>query len=174
MSSLSVYILPLFLLSVFLMALINQTEAFDDFVVGAKEGMKTTLTLVPNIMGMIVAVKVFLASGIIETIATWIDPILNALNVDAQLLPLMILKPLSGSAALSVTTDLMMTNGPDSFIGQMASVMQGSTDTTVYIITVYFAAVGLSEMKHAFKLGIMADLIGFAMAIFATTLFLGA
>ncbi len=174
MSSLSVYILPLFLLSVFLMALINQTEAFDDFVVGAKEGMKTTLTLVPNIMGMIVAVKVFLASGIIETIAIWIDPILNALNVDAQLLPLMILKPLSGSAALSVTTDLMMTNGPDSFIGQMASVMQGSTDTTVYIITVYFAAVGLSEMKHAFKLGIMADLIGFAMAIFATTLFLGA
>ena len=171
MSELSVYILPLFLLSVFVMALFNKTNAFDDFVTGAKDGMKTTISLIPNIMGMIVAVKVFLASGIIEMLAQWAEPLLMKLHIDAQILPLMVLKPLSGSAALSVTTDILMTEGPDSFIGQLASIMQGSTDTTVYIITVYFAAVGLSEMKHALKLGLMADCIGFAMAIFAATIF---
>ena len=171
MNDISVYMLPLFLLSVFLMAWYHKTDAFDDFVVGAKEGMNTTMNLVPNIVGMIVAVKVFLASGIIERVATVLNPVLSALHIEADVLPIMILKPLSGSAALSVTTDLLATHGPDSYIGRLASIMQGSTDTTVYIITVYFAAVGLSEMKHALKLGLMADVIGFAMAIYAATLF---
>ena len=83
----------------------------------------------------------------------------------------MILRPLSGSAALSVTTDLISIYGPDSTVGRLASIMQGSTDTTIYIITVDFAAVGLSEMKHALKLGLKADLIGFFAAILAVSLF---
>lgn len=171
MGAISVYVLPIFLLSVFTMAFINKTNAFDHFVDGAKEGMKTTVSLVPNIVGMIVAIKVFLASGIVEAIANLLNPILTAINIDAHVLPLMILRPLSGSAALSVTTDLISIYGPDSHIGRLASVMQGSTDTTIYIITVYFAAVGLSEMKHALKLGLTADVIGFAASILAVSIF---
>ncbi|MBQ1770249.1 MAG: spore maturation protein, partial [Turicibacter sp.] len=98
-------------------------------------------------------------------------PILTAIHIDAHVLPLMILRPLSGSAALSVTTDLISIYGPDSHIGRLVSVMQGSTDTTIYIITVYFAAVGLSEMKHALKLGLMADIIGFTASILAISIF---
>ena len=127
------------------MAFVNKTNAFDHFVEGAKEGMRTTVSLVPNIVGMIVAIKVFLASGIVDAIAQFLNPVLTAIHVDAHVLPLMILRPLSGSAALSVTT--------------------------IYIITVYFAAVGLSEMKHALKLGLTADLIGFFAAILAVSLF---
>lgn len=171
MGAISVYVLPIFLLSVFIMAFINKTNAFDHFVEGAKEGMRTTVQLIPNIMGMIVAIKVFLASGIVEAIADMLNPFLTAIHVDAHVLPLMILRPLSGSAALSVTTDLISIYGPDSTLGRLASVMQGSTDTTIYIITVYFAAVGLSEMKHALKLGLTADLIGFVASVLAVSLF---
>lgn len=169
--SISVYVLPVFLLSVFGMAFINRTNAFDHFVEGAKEGMQTTLSLLPNIVGMIVGIKVFLASGIVEALSEMLQPILNVIRVDAHILPLMILRPLSGSAALSVTTDLISIYGPDTYLGRLASVMQGSTDTTIYIITVYFAAVGLSEMKHAVKLGLLADLIGFSASILAVSLF---
>ena len=171
MGAVSVYVLPIFLLSVFTMAFINKTNAFDHFGEGAKEGMKTTVSLVPNIVGMIVGIKVFLASGIVESIANLLNPILTAIHIDAHVLPLMILRPLSGSAALSVTTDLISIYGPDSHIGRLVSVMQGSTDTTIYIITVYFAAVGLSEMKHALKLGLMADIIGFTASILAISIF---
>lgn len=171
--SISVYILPLFLLAVFIMAFINKTNAFDHFVEGAKEGMRTTVSLVPNIVGMIVGIKVFLASGIVEAIAKLLDPILTAIGVDAHVLPLIFLRPLSGSAALSVTSDLLSIYGPDSGVGRLASIMQGSTDTTIYIITVYFAAVGLSEMKHALKLGLTADLIGFIAAIVSVSIFFG-
>lgn len=139
----------------------------------AKDGMKTTMSLVPNIMGMIVGIKVFLASGIVDALANVLSPVLNVLHVDAHILPLMILKPISGSAALSVTTDILSVYGPDSILGRTASIMQGSTDTTLYIITVYFAAVGLSEMKHAIKLGLLADVIGFTMAIMAVSIFFG-
>ena len=165
--AISVYVLPVFLLSVFMMAFVNKTNAFDHFVEGAKEGMRTTVSLVPNIVGMIVAIKVFL----VDAIAQFLNPVLTAIHVDAHVLPLMILRPLSGSAALSVTTDLISIYGPDSTVGRLASIMQGSTDTTIYIITVYFAAVGLSEMKHALKLGLTADLIGFFAAILAVSLF---
>lgn len=171
MSAISVYVLPIFLLSVFVMAFINRTNAFDNFVEGAKEGLQTTLSLLPNIVGMIVAIKVFLASGIVDAMANILQPILSLIHVDAHVLPLMILRPLSGSASLSVTTDLISIYGPDTYIGRLASVMQGSTDTTIYIITVYFAAVGLSEMKHAMKLGLTADLIGFAASILAVSIF---
>ncbi len=171
MSTISVYVLPIFLLSVFLMAFINRTNAFDHFVEGAKEGLQTTLSLLPNIVGMIVAIKVFLASGIVDAMANMLQPVLSLIHVDAHILPLMILRPLSGSAALSVTTDLISIYGPDTYIGRLASVMQGSTDTTIYIITVYFAAVGLSEMKHAMKLGLTADMIGFAASILAVFIF---
>ena len=136
-----------------------------------REGMKTTIQLIPNIMGMIVAIKVFLASGIIDAIANMLNPLLTAINLDAHVLPLMILRPLSGSAALSVTTDLISIYGPDSTMGRLVSIMQGSTDTTIYIITVYFAAVGLSEMKHALKLGLTADVIGFVASVLAVSFF---
>ncbi len=169
MGAISVYILPIFLLSVFVMAFVNKTNAFDHFVEGAKEGMRTTVSLVPNIVGMIVGIKVFLASGIVDAIANLLDPILTAIGVDAHVLPLMFLRPLSGSAA----SDLLSIYGPDSGIGRLASIMQGSTDTTIYIITVYFAAVGLSEMKHALKLGLTADLIGFIAAIVSVSIFFG-
>ena len=165
MTSMGSYAVPVFLLTIFIMALIHKTNAFDDFVAGAKEGLTTTSQLIPNLVGMIVAIKVFLASGIVDTIAQVLAPILTILHIEPPVLPLMILRPLSGSAALGFTSELIHIHGPDSLIGRLASVMQGSSDTTIYIITVYFAAVGLKEMKHALKLGLVTDIAAFMLAI---------
>ena len=171
MSSIGSYAVPTFLLLIFIMSFINKTNAFDDFVDGAKEGLATTVQLIPNLVGMIVGIKVFLASGIVDTLAHVLAPVLSALHIEPPVLPLMILRPLSGSAALGFASELMHVHGPDSLIGRLAAVMQGSSDTTIYIITVYFAAVGLKEMKHALKLGLITDVIAFMLAIIAVSLF---
>ena len=171
MNQIGVYAVPVFLLSIFLMAFINKTNAFDDFVEGAKDGLSTTVSLIPNLVGMIVGVKVFLASGILDSLSGMLAPFLSRINLHPQLLPLMILRPLSGSAALGYSIELITMHGPDSLAGRLASVMQASSDTTIYVITVYFAAVGLKEMKHALKLGLITDLFAFGLAIVAVALF---
>lgn len=171
MSQVGIYAVPLFLLLIFAMAFIHKTNAFDDFVDGAKEGVGTVMSLLPNLVGMIVGVKVFLASGILDSISGFLAPFLERINLSPQLIPLMILRPLSGSAALGYTTELLTIHGPDSLVGRLASVMQASSDTTIYIITVYFATVGLKEMKHALKLGLITDVFAFGLAIVAVALF---
>lgn len=171
MAQIGIYAVPIFLLAVFVMAFINKTNAFDDFVEGAKDGLATTVSLIPNLVGMIVGVKVFLASGILDSISNLLTPFLSHINLPPQLLPLMILRPLSGSAALGYAIEVLTIHGPDSSVGRLASVMQASSDTTIYIITVYFAAVGLKEMKHALKLGLITDFFAFALAIIAVGLF---
>jgi len=171
MAQIGVYAVPVFLLGVFVMAFINKTNAFDDFVEGAKEGLGTVVSLLPNLVGMIVGVKVFMASGILDTLSAMLAPVLSSINLHPQLLPMMVLRPLSGSAALGYAIEMITMHGPDSFVGRLASVMQASSDTTIYIITVYFAAVGLKEMKHALKLGLITDFFAFGLAIVAVALF---
>lgn len=170
--NIGVYIVPVFLLLAFGMAFWNKTAAFDDFVDGAKDGLKAVKSIVPNLIGMIVATKVFLASGIVESLTELAAPLLNILNIEGAVLPLMILRPLSGSASLSFASELIQVHGPDSLIGRLTSVMQASSDTTIYIITIYLAAVGIKNMRHALKLGLIVDIVSFILAaVFVSILF---
>jgi len=166
-----VYIVPVFLLVAFAMAFWNKTAAFDDFVDGAKDGINAVKSILPNLVGMIVGTKVFLASGIVETLTELAAPVLSIFNIEAATLPLMILRPLSGSASLSFTSELIQIHGPDSLVGRLASVMQASSDTTIYIITIYLAAIGIRNMRHALKLGIIVDIVSFALAILFVIIF---
>lgn len=159
-----VYIVPVFLLVAFGMAFWNKTDAFDDFGEGAKDGIQSVIAIVPNLVGMIVGTKVFLASGIVDMLTGWAAPVLEIFNIEAATLPLMILRPLSGSASLSYASELIQIHGPDSVVGRLASVMQGSSDTTLYIITIYLAAVGIRNMRHALKLGLIVDVISLILA----------
>ena len=104
----------------------------------------------------------------------WIGPGLLAIGVPPEIVPLAIIRPISGTAALGMTSDLIATHGPDSFLGRLASVLQGSTDTTFYVLTVYFGAVGIRKMGDALKVGLLADLVGIIVAIIVVTLFYGA
>ena len=169
--NIGLYVVPIFLLMTFGMALWNKTAAFDDFVNGAKEGIGALKSIVPNLIGMIVATKVFLASGIVDTLTNWMRPFWDAIGVDATVLPLMILRPLSGAASLSYASEIIQLHGPDSQAGRLASVLQAGGDTTIYIITLYFAAVGIKRMKQTLNLGIFVDIVSFALAIFFVKLF---
>ena len=169
--NIGIYIVPLFLLAAFVMAFVNKTAAFDDFVDGAKEGMLAVRTIVPNLVGMIVGTRVFLASGIVERLSALAAPVLGIFNIDAAALPLIILRPLSGSAALSFTNEIIQIHGPDSTVGRLVSVMLASSDTTIYIVTIYLAAVGIKQMKHALSLGFVVDIISFILAAFFVSFF---
>ncbi|EEK84980.1 Spore maturation protein B [Bacillus cereus ATCC 4342] len=123
-------------------------------------------------VGMLVSISIFRASGALDAMISVMKPMLDLIHVPAEIVPLALIRPISGSAGLSITTDLIATYGPDSFIGRLASTMQGSTDTTFYILTVYFGAVGIRKMGDALKVGLFADLIGIICSlVFVSLLF---
>jgi len=171
--NIGIYVVPIFLLVAFGMAFWNKTAAFDDFVDGAKDGLQSVKAIIPNLVGMIVGTKVFLASGIVETLTELAEPVLSIVNIEAATLPLMILRPLSGAASLSFASELIQIHGPDSLVGRLASVMQASSDTTIFIITIYLAAVGIRNMRHALKLGIVVDIVSFILAALFVGIFFG-
>lgn len=123
------------------------------------------VSILPFMVGMLVSISIFRASGALDAMISVMKPMLDLIHVPAEIVPLALIRPISGSAGLSITTDLIATYGPDSFIGRLASTMQGSTDTTFYILTVYFGAVGIRKMGDALKVGLFADLIGIICSI---------
>lgn len=140
---------------------------------GGKEGISMSFSIIPFLVGMLVAISVFRASGALDFIVQFLKPLLEILHVPAEILPLAIIRPISGTAALGMTSDLISVYGPDSFIGRLAATIQGSTDTTFYVLTVYFGAVGIKKMGDAVKVGLLADLVGIIAAIVVVTLVFG-
>ncbi len=119
-----------------------------------KEGIQIAISILPFMVGMLVSISIFRSSGALDAMISVMKPMLDLIHVPAEIVPLALIRPISGSAGLSITTDLIATYGPDSFIGRLASTMQGSTDTTFYILTVYFGAVGIRKMGDALKVGL--------------------
>src|SRR5699024_10400723 len=143
----------------------KRVPAYEMFVEGGKEGINIAISLLPFLVGMIVAINILRSSGALDAFILFISPLLNWLGIPAEIVPLALIRPISGTAALSVTTELIQNYGPDSFIGRLASTMQGSTDTTLYIITIYFGAVGIKRIRYALKVGLLADLLGIMASI---------
>ncbi|WLR46699.1 spore maturation protein [Halobacillus litoralis] len=161
----SIWLIPSIILLVLVTATIKKVPSYEVFVEGSKEGIQIAISLLPFLLGMMVSIAVFQASGAMGAIVKLFEPLMSLFGAPAEILPLAFIRPISGTAALSMTTELIRTFGPDSFIGQLASVMQGSTDTTLYIITVYFGAVGIKRMGDALKVGLLADLVGIIASI---------
>ncbi|MDY0405669.1 spore maturation protein [Virgibacillus sp. 179-BFC.A HS] len=172
-TGISIWIIPLFILIVLLTAVFKKLPAYELFVEGGKEGVKIAFSLLPFLVGMLVAISILRSSGALDAFINLITPLLAFLGIPADVVPLAFLRPISGNAALGVTTELIAEHGPDSFIGRLASTMQGSTDTTLYILTVYFGAVGIRKMGYALKVGLLADLIGLLASIIIVTLVFG-
>ncbi len=167
--SITIYIIPVLIICLMIYAFYKKVNAYDSFIKGAKEGAKYAFEILPYVASMIIATAVFKNSGFLKTIG-------NLLRVGAfinlDLLTLMCFRPISGMASLAVLNDIFKTYGPDSYIGKFASVIQGSTDTTLYIITVYFGAVGIKDVKYTVKAGILNDIITFLIAFLVISLFL--
>ncbi|SDH38395.1 spore maturation protein [Alteribacillus bidgolensis] len=172
-STVSLWILPLLLLTVLIHAAVKKIPAYDSFVEGGKDGFQLAISLIPYLVGMMVAISVFRASGAMELLLGSIKPFLIFIGVPADIVPLAFIRPISGAGALGMMSDLLAEHGPDSFIGRLASTMQGSTDTTLYVLTVYFGAAGIKYMGDALKVGFLADAAGVAASIIIVTIVFG-
>jgi len=170
--------LLLALLAIFLVgALVKRVNAYEAFIEGAKEGFHTAVTIIPYLVAMLVAIGMLRASGALPAFVEAIRSLVSALGFDTawvDALPTMLMKPLSGSGARAMMIETMQASGADSFAGRLASIIQGSTETTFYVLAVYFGSVGIKRVRHAVAGGLVADLGGFIAAVLAAYLFFGA
>ncbi len=162
----SLWALPVLLLWILITAIIKKVPMYEEFTQGAKDGFKVAVNIIPYLVAIIVGISMLRASGAIEMCANLLAPILTKFNIPADVLPLTIVRSLSGSAALGVFSDIANNLGPDNYATKLAAVMVGSSETTFYVLAVYFGAVGISKIRYALLVGLMADLIGIIAAIF--------
>lgn len=165
LTAFSSWTIPLFLFFVLLLGFARGVRVYEAFVAGAKEGIEVSLRVFPFLVGMLTAVAVFRASGAFDLFSALLTPFTRFLGIPSEVLPLALMRPISGGGALGIAAELIKTYGPDSFLGRLASVAQGSTDTTFYIITVYFGSVGITRYRYAIPLGLTADLASFLAAV---------
>jgi len=157
-------------------AVIKKVNAYDAFIDGAKEGFDTAITIIPYLVAMLVAIGVFRASGALDLIAEGLRSLVLSFNIDDRFidaLPTALMKPFSGSGARAMMIDTMQVHGADSFAGRLASIVQGSTETTFYVLAVYFGSVGIKKIRHAAACGLAADAAGIFAAIAIAYWFFG-
>lgn len=160
--------IPFILFFVPLYAYFRKVPVYETFVEGAENGFKTAVKIIPFLIGMLVSIRVFVDSGALELLTGLIKPafLKAGWNTDIlEIIPLAIMRPLSGSGALGVAAQLIDHYGADSFIGRLASTLQGSTDTTFFVLAVYFGSVGIKKHRYAVKVGLLADAAGLAASI---------
>jgi len=173
MDAVSRWSIPLIFALVLLWGLRRRVDVYSVFLEGARDGLDLSLRILPYVVSIFAALGIFRDSGALGLLARGLEPLLRRVGVPAEVLPLMLIRPLSGGGALGITLNLLRQHGPDSYIGRLASVLQGSTDTTFYILSVYFGAVGVRRMRHALAVGLIADLFGFVLAVIFVQLAFG-
>lgn len=165
MNLISLWALPVILLSILTMGLVKRVPLYESFTEGAKDGFKVAVNIIPYLVAIIVGISMFRASGIIEMVANALQPLLVHFNVPADTIPVMLVRSLSGSAALGVFSDIANSHPVDDYATKLAAVMVGSSETTFYVLAVYFGAVGISKLRYALIVGLLADFIGIVAAI---------
>ena len=158
------YIVPLILLFVCRWALRKRENAYEHMLLGAQEGLKLLVSLVPTLVLLLTAVGMLRSSGVIDHISTWLSPVFGFVGIPPETALLVLIRPNTGSAALAVGAELMTIYGVNSYIGKTVAIMLGSTETTFYTIGVYFGAAGIKKTKYTLPAALIADLTGFIMA----------
>ena len=173
MNTLSKIIIPLFVLLIIFYGVKKKVNVYDCFLEGAKEGLIMVFHIAPTIVAMVFAVNIFLDSHFLEGILGFLKPVLGLINVPLDIIPMAVLRPISGSATLAIMKDIFGKFGPDSFVGRLASTLQGCTDTTIYVLALYFGSVKISKTRYALKVGLFADFMGIMAAFIITKIFFG-
>jgi spore maturation protein SpmB len=170
------FLLLLIIISFILAGFFKKVNVYDAFIEGAKDGFSTAVRIIPYLVAILVGIGVFRASGAMDWLIQGIGSAVSACGIDSDFvaaLPTALMKPLSGSGARGMMVDAMTTYGPDSFVGRLSCIFQGSTDTTFYILAVYFGSVGIRYTRHAVACGLLADLAGVLAAIVIAYFFFG-
>lgn len=171
MEIISKIILPLFIILIIFYGLKKKINVYNSFLEGAKEGLATTFSIFPAVIAMIFAINIFLDSNVLPFMIKFLNPVIGNVNIPLEIFPMALLRPVSGTASLAIMDDIFRQFGPDSFAGRLASILQGCTDTTVYVIALYFGTVKITKIKHSLWVGLFADLVGIIMAFILTNLF---
>jgi spore maturation protein B len=161
----STWCIPVLLLVIPAIALARRVKVYEVFIDGAKEGFATAVRIIPYLVAILVAVGMFRASGAMDTLVRLISPITGLIGMPAEVLPAALMRPFSGSGTLGIVSELMKTHGPDSPIGRLASTIYGCSETTFYVLAVYFGAVGIKRTRHAVAVGLIADAAGALAAV---------
>ncbi|WP_315079163.1 nucleoside recognition domain-containing protein [uncultured Clostridium sp.] len=169
---LSKSIIPIIFLLIISYGMIEGRKVYEWFIEGAKEGLNVCLRIFPALLAMIIAVQIFKESNLLDVLNNLIAPIGNLIGLPKEIIPLILIKPLSGSGAIGVFTDIIKSFGADTKIGLISSVVMGTTETIFYTITVYFGAVKVKKIRHTLWAAIFADLTAIIMAVFMVNLFL--
>ncbi|MDR2074439.1 MAG: spore maturation protein [Oscillospiraceae bacterium] len=154
-------------------SLLKKTDIFESFVGGAEKGIATTVSIIPSLVALITAVTMLKASGALEILTNFISPLTNFLKFPAELVPLAVLKPISGSASIAVFDNILKSHGPDSEIGRIASVIVGSTETTLYTIAIYFGSVGIKNIRHTATVALVADAFALVASVVTVRIIFG-
>ncbi|MCF8260584.1 MAG: spore maturation protein [Melioribacteraceae bacterium] len=162
----SVITIPIVVLVFVIYGIIKKVKIYEEFVEGAKEGFQVAIKIIPYLVAMLVAIGIFRAGGALEFTIELINPITSLIGFPAEVLPMALMRPLSGSGSLGIMTEIMSVHGADSFIGVLASTIMGSTETTLYVLAVYFGAVNIKRIRHAAAAGLLADVAGILAALF--------
>ncbi len=159
------YAVPAIVLSILIFGLAKNVKVFDAFIEGAKEGIETTIAILPPLMGLFTAIGVLRASGVLDAVIGIARPVAELIGIPPELVPLVILRPISGSASLAFITEIMKIYGPDSYLGLMASTMMGSTETIFYTLTIYFGSVGIKRPGYALTAALISDAAGVVSSV---------
>ena len=160
MNTISKMIIPLFVLFVIFYGFRRKVTIYDTFLEGAKEGLITVFHIFPSILAMVFAINIFLNSHLLETIFSLASPILQKISLPLEILPMAFVRPISGTASLAIMNEIFTNFGPDSFVGRLASTIQGCTDTTIYVLALYFGSVKINKTRYALSTGLFADFVG--------------
>ena len=171
--NLSSLVIPGLLAGVAVYGMGRRVDVYGALTTGARDGLTVLLNILPPLVGLLTAVAMFRASGAMEWLTGLCAPVMELLGIPAELTPLMLIRPVSGGGALAVGSELITTHGPDSYIGRVAAVMLGSTETTFYTIAVYFGAAGIVRTRHTIPAALTADLTGFVVSALTVRLFFG-
>lgn len=161
----SSWLIPLIIVISLTMGIIKKVPVYETFVDGAKDGLKVAVNILPYLIAIIIAVSMLRASGAIEIAQHICGNILKTFNIPVDVLPVMIVRSLSGSAVLGIFSDIANQFGPDSFVTKLTAIMVGSSETTFYVLAVYFGSVGIKKFRHAILAGILADVVGIVAAV---------
>ena len=162
---LSYYMIPLMIFYIVGFGLLMKVDVYQEFVKGAKDGMKTVVELLPTLVGLLMSVGILRASGALELLAEWLAPLAEALHFDAELIPVSIIKLFSSSAATGLVLDIFETHGPDSVIGKTVSILCSSTETVFYTMSVYFIAAKVKKTRWTLAGGLFATLVGIVASV---------
>ena len=163
---LSTYILPLIILLILSIGIAKKIPIYEEFIEGAKDGFKVSIAIIPYLVAIIVAISMFKSSGAMDMLKIFTNKI-----IPSDILPIIITRPLSGSATLGIFSDIVSSHGPDSFITKLAAIMVGSSETTFYVLAVYFGSVGIKKFRYAILTGLIADFTSIVLAILVARIF---